>query len=85
MSGADFKGGLKTGLADAEVEVGASPSGVKGSVDVTVQPEVRDVLAAASGMALAALTGPWGPALLVAAGAGLYFWRKHKAKTSGTP
>lgn len=83
MSGADFKAGVKTGLADAEVELGATTGGVKGSAELAVQPELRDLLAAGGGMALSALTGPWGPAILIAAGAGLYFYRRQKTKTPG--
>jgi hypothetical protein len=83
MAGGEFKGSLKSGIADADVSLGAGTEGVKASADVAVQPEVRDLVAAASGMALSALTGPWGPALLIAAGAGLYLYRRQKAKGAG--
>mgnify|MGYP001559015445 FL=1 len=84
MSEGKFGVGVKTGIADAEVKADVSPAGVKADVELTVQPEVRDLVSAAGGMALAAVTGPWGPAILVGAGAALYFYRRHKPK-AGTP
>lgn len=80
MSGADFKVGAKTGVLDADVKAGVDAGGVKGEVNLAVQPEVRDLVAAASGMALSAMTGPWGPALLIGAGALLYAYRRQKGK-----
>jgi hypothetical protein len=89
MSNADFRGGVKSGVLDAEVKAGAGTEGVSGSLDVALKPEVRDLVSAASGMLLAGLAGPWGPAVLVAAGAGLWLYRKQKAKSTppgpGTP
>lgn len=85
MSNADLKAGVRTGLVDAEAEIGAGTGGVRGAAELQVQPELRDLLAAGGGMALSALTGPWGPAILIAAGAGLYLYRKQKAKPSSTP
>ena len=90
MGSGRFETGIKTGMVDAEISAGATPSGVTGAANVTVQPEARDFVAAASGMALAALSGPWGPALLLAGAAGLYFYRRQKLEKAkkgggGTP